>query len=445
MQSRFNSAVGKRSFLSLCFLLSLTFNAPAERIVFNNVRVHGSYGGASPMDSSKPTSLVVNNGKIESLGGSPTQGKADQTIDLQGLHLFPGIIALNTSLGLSEISGVRPTRDMNEVGEFTPDVQSWIAVNPDSELLPVARANGIAYIQPAPQGGVVAGQSGLVALDGWTMEQMAIQKPLALHVYWPDMDLDTTPKEKAADQAKWKSLEDQAKERAKAIKELDEFFSDARAYAKGKAATNKNLKNPAWEAMLPYISGELPVMVHADDVRQIKAAAKWGETNKLKMILAGGRDAWMVAEDLAAKKIPVLFEHTFTQPVRASDPYDVHYRAPEVLRKAGVLYAIGMGATAFDAALIKNVPYQAAQSIGFGLPREEALKAITLYPAQFIGMGERIGSIDIGKDATFFAADGDILDIRANVKRMWIAGKEVSLESRHTRLHQKYNDRPKAK
>ena len=153
--------------------------------------------------------------------------------------------------------------------------------------------------------------------------------------------------------------------------------------------------------MLPYLSGDLPVMVHADDVRQIKAAVKWGETNKLKVIIAGGRDSWMMTEELAAQKVPIIFEHTFTQPTGTSDSYDVHYKAPAVLHRAGVIYAIGMGATAFDAALIKNVPYQAAQSIGFGLPREEALKAITIYPAQLIGMAHRIGSIDIGKDATF--------------------------------------------
>ena len=217
MRSRFISATARQSLLFLCLALSLVHDASAQRIVLQNVRVHGSYSNAVPVDPATTTSLVIKDGKIESIGSGAAGGKVDQKIDLQGAHLFPGIIALNTSLGLSEISGVRSTRDMSEVGEFTPDVQSWIAVNPDSELLPVARANGITYIEPAPQGGVVAGQSGLVALDGWTMEQMAIQKPLALHVYWPDMDLDTTPKEKTSDQGKWKSLEDQSKERQKKI------------------------------------------------------------------------------------------------------------------------------------------------------------------------------------------------------------------------------------
>ncbi|MFN7140439.1 MAG: amidohydrolase family protein [Limisphaerales bacterium] len=425
--------------LLLCLALLSSMEASAARILFTNVVIHGT---AESAIAGKPSYVVVNDGVIESLGQVGAGLKIDQTVDLDGLHLFPGLICLNTTLGLSEISASRPTRDFSEVGEYTPDVQSWIAVNPDSELLPVARANGIAYIVPAPQGGVVAGQSGLIALNGWTMEQMAIHKPVALHLYWPSMELNTTPKEKVRDQAKWKSLEDQAKERQKKLRELDSFFADARAYGTA-AERGKTLKNPAWEAMLPFIKGELPVMIHADEVRQIKTAVQWATTNQVKFVIVGGRDAWMLASELAEKKIPVLYEHTFTQPVRASDPYDIHFKAPEILRQAGVPFAIGMGASAFDAALIMNLPYQAAQSVGYGLPREEALKAITLYPATLIGLESRLGSIDPGKEATFVVADGDILDIRTNVKRMWITGKEVSLENRHRRLYEKYRNRPR--
>ncbi|MBA4146887.1 MAG: amidohydrolase family protein [Verrucomicrobia bacterium] len=442
MRSRFSFLPALSVATAIVSILLIPDSVSAQRIVLRNVVIHGT----QHTNILQPSFVVINDGKIESIGTLDARAKIDQNIDLKGAFLFPGLIALNTALGLSEISGARPTRDIQEVGEYTPDVQSWIAVNPDSDLLPVARANGITYIQPAPKGGMVAGQSGLIALDGWTMEQMAIQKPLALHVYWPSMALNTTPKDKVKDASKWKSLEDQSKERKKKVRELNEFFEDARAYAKSKAAQKDQksfARNPAWESMLPYVAGELPVMIHADEVRQIKAAVNWGETNQLKIIIAGGRDAWMIADELAEKKVPVLYEHTFTQPVRDSVSYDVHFKAPTILHQAGVPYAIGMGATTFDAALIKNVPYQAAQSIGFGLPREEALKAITLYPAQMIGMADRIGSIDVGKDATFFTADGDILDIRTNVKRVWIAGKEVSLDNRHTRLYEKYKDRPK--
>jgi imidazolonepropionase-like amidohydrolase len=183
-------------------------------------------------------------------------------------------------------------------------------------------------------------------------------------------------------------------------------------------------------------------MVHADDLRQIKAAVKWAETNQYKIIIVGGRDARLCANLLADKKIPVVYEFTFGQPHRDFDSYDVNFKAPETLRKAGVKVAFSMGSSSFNAPLAKNLPYLASQAVAFGLPESEALKGITLYPAQILGVDERLGSIEPGKEASFFACDGDILDLRANVQHLWIAGKEVSLETRHTRLYEKYKNRP---
>ncbi|MDQ6633063.1 MAG: amidohydrolase family protein, partial [Verrucomicrobiota bacterium] len=387
--------------------------------------------------------VLIKDGKIKGVGEEmPLFKHLPVSTDLKGLHLYPGLIALNTSLGLSEIGAVRSTRDETEVGDFTPDVQSWIAINPDSELIPVARANGITHIEPAPQGGVVSGQSAVVVLAGWTSEQMAIKKPAALHVFWPAMELDFTPKEKFKDQKKWKSLEDQVKQREEKLKALEDFFSEARAYDKAKNATNSETKvesNPSWEAMLPVVRSEIPMMIHANEIRQINAAIKWADTNRFKIILVGARDGWKVAELLAKEKIPVIYENIFTLP-EDTESYEIHFKAPELLRKAGVKTAIGMGADPFNAALIKNLPYAAAQAIAFGLPEEEALKSITLYPAEFLGVTNRLGSIEVGKDATFFVADGNIFDIRSQVKRVWISGKEINLENRHTRLYEKYKN-----
>lgn len=391
--------------------------------------------------------VLVRDGKIAAVGKSVNATDVP-TIDLTGLQLYPGLIALDTALGLKEIGAVRATVDVREVGDFTPDVFSWWAVNPDSELLPVARANGVAYFEPAPQGGVVAGQSALVALDGWTIEDMAVRKPLALHVYWPTMTLNPTPREQVRDKAGWQSLEDQAKQRAARLRALDDFFQDARAYAQAKAAAASNqaqapTPDPTWEALLPFVRGERPLVVHADEGRQIQAAVTWAATNRWPIILAGGRDAWRVAALLAKHQVPVIYEHIFTLPARDTDAYDVHFRAPEVLRQAGVTVIFSTGVN--SASLVKNLPYEAAQAVAFGYPAAEAVKGLTLYPARVAGMAGRLGSIEAGKDATFFAMDGDVLDIRANVKRMWIAGREVSLESRHTRLYEKYRHRPKAR
>jgi imidazolonepropionase-like amidohydrolase len=301
-----------------------------------------------------------------------------------------------------------------------------------------------------PQGGVVAGVSALIALDGWTSEQMTIKRPVALHVYWPGMELDTRPKEQFKEAAKFKSLEDQAKERQTKLKALDDFFLEARAYAKARAANAAGGRsdfavNPPWEAMLPVVSGEIPIMVHAEDIRQIKAAVIWAQTNNYKIVIVGGRDAWQVAELLAARKVPVIYEFTFNLPAYDYNSYDVNFRAPEVLRQAGVTVAFSSGADSFHAAMARNLPYAAAQSVAFGLPESEALKALTLYPARLLGVDQRLGSIEAGKEATLFVSDGNILDIRAKVKRIWIAGKEVSVESRHTRLYEKYKNRPQPK
>jgi imidazolonepropionase-like amidohydrolase len=391
--------------------------------------------------------VLIRDGKIVAVGVSLPASDA-KTIDLYGQHLYPGLIAPTTVMGLTEINAVRATRDTTEVGEFTPDVRSWLAVNPDSELIPVARANGITHALPVPLGAVVSGQSGLVALDGWTTEEMAVKHPVALHVFWPNMELNVMPRgRRGGESGRGQSLEEQAKTRRAKLKALEDFFEEARAYAKAKQAAERSgtetfTLTPAWEAMLPFVRGEIPVMVHADDVREIKAAVNWADANKFKMIVAGGRDAWMVADLLASKKIPVIYENIFTQPSRDDLAYDAPFKAPALLHKAGVTVAFSMGLGGQAASSVRNLPYAAAQAVAFGLPADEALKGITLYPAQMIGVADRLGSIEAGKEATLVAADGDILDIRANVKRMWIAGKEVNLDSRHTRLYEKYRNRP---
>ena len=440
--------------VALCSLPLCLFLAGASALFAESVLLTGAIVHTVSGPTLAPGQVLIQAGKIVSVD-KILPAKADKIVKLDGQHLYPGLIAATTSLGLIEIDAVRATRDTTEVGEYTPDVESWAAVNPDSELIPVARANGITHFLPVPGGAIVAGQSGLLVADGWTTEDMTVSKPVALHVFWPGMTLDTTPKAEFKDKSKWKSLEDQAKERREKIRALEDFFEEARAYAKGREAGGKNglpKENPvpAWEAMLPYVRGGLPVMVHADDVRQIQAAVQWAATNSYKIVLAGARDAWQVADLLATNKIPVIFERLYNQgndlsatPARDTYRYDVYFRAPEVLRQAGVklIFSVGLGGEA--ASVTRNLPYFAAQAVAFGLPADEALKGITLYPAEVLGVADRLGSIEPGKEATLFAADGDILDIRANVKRMWIAGKEVSLESRHTRLYQKYKARPR--
>lgn len=411
-------------------------------------------------------SVLIRDGKIASIGGDAAKTAADRVVALNGLHLFPGLIAPGTILGLIEIDAVRATRDTTEVGDFTPDVNAWIAVNPESELIPVARANGFTHAQAVPLGGVVSGHSALIRLDGWTIEDLADRKTAALHLFWPSFSIDSTPKPLSAAPDKWKSPEDQVRERDRQVREIDHFFDEANAYARARKAaglgdtqplttetgsgrrvsivsTNGFNVVPAWESMLPVLQGSVRLFLHADEARQIRSAVNWAVARKLQPVLVGGRDAMRVASLLASNHIPVAFEHVFTQPVHDVDGYDIHYATPARLHAMGVTVAFTEGTDRFGASNIRNIPYAAAQAVAFGLPREEAWKGLTLYPAQMLGVADRLGSIEVGKEASLIAVDGDILDIRAHVRRSWIAGKELSLESRHTRLYEKYRNRPR--
>jgi imidazolonepropionase-like amidohydrolase len=268
-----------------------------------------------------------------------------------------------------------------------------------------------------------------------------------LHLFWPGMALNTTPKEQFRDKTRWKSLDAQAKERVRKLKEIDDFFAEAESYGKARQAWQKENKEnfqtvPAWEAMLPFVQGKIPLMIHADEMQQIKAAVNWAALRGHRIILAGGRDAWMVAPLLAEQKVPVIYESTFDQPARDTEAYDIHFKAPNILHKAGVTVVFSEGVGASAATQVRNLPYAAAQAVAFGLSADEALKGMTIYPARILQAANRLGSIEVGKEASLFAANGDILDIRSTVKRLWVGGKEVSLQSRHTRLYEKYKQRP---
>ncbi len=446
-----------------CCLALATFAADppaahAQTVLLKNATVHPVSGPVLA-----PGDVLLDHGKVSQIGHLDLP--ADKVVDLTGQHLYPGLLLLNTALGLSEIEAVRATADYEEVGQFVPEVQSWVAINPDSELLPVARANGIAFFEPTPEGSMIAGQSGLMAIDGWTTEEMVFKRPgasvikptdlyTALHVYWPSMDISPPGGRFGGGGGGRRggrgagSSDERIKERERKIKELADFFADARAYAKARDAAETNGApdpglNPSWEAMRPYLKGARPIMVHAEELRQIKSALQWAETNNYKIVIAGGRDAWKVATLLAKKNVPVIYDDIYALPSSEAVSYDIQFKAPELLRQAGVKVALSGESGAMAAAFARNLPYVASQAVAYGLPPDEALKAITLYPAQILGVEDRLGAIEPGKDATLFACTGDILDVRANVTHLWMAGREVSLDNRHSRLYEKYRNRPK--
>jgi imidazolonepropionase-like amidohydrolase len=375
--------------------------------------------------------LVFDEGKITSIGSEVKIPENAEVIDISGKHLYPGLISGNTTMGLTEIGAVRATRDFAETGWINPNVRAEVAVNPESELIPVTRANGIPLAVTAPRGGLISGTSALIQMDGWTWEDMTLKAPLALNVNWPSM---TTIR------AWWmeKSEEEQKKDREKALNALDRAMKEARAYWMAKRSDVHVKTDLRWEAMIPVLDRKIPVVVWANEVQQIEAAVSWAERENLRLIIGGGYDAWRVADLLKSNKVPVIVGGVHRTPSRRWEEYDLPFTVPLKLYKSGITYCIASGGWTSNE---RNLPYHAAKASAYGLPREEALKAITLYPAQIFGVDERVGSLEEGKDATLIVTTGDPLEILTQVEMEFIKGKKVDLTSRHTMLYEKYREK----
>lgn len=423
--------------LAILLLCLFAAQAGAETILLKGATIHTITRG-----NLEQGDVLIRDGKIAWVAES-IQVVADRIVNLKGKHLYPGMVATTTTLGLLEINSIRATLDTHEVGQWTPEVLSWRAVNPESELIPVARASGITHAQPIPLGGTVSGQSGVIQLSGWTVEDLMVKPTVGLHVWWPLMSLNDQPKELSNNPSNWKSPKEQAKQRKQRVLEISEFFESAKAYVSHREQNDGAHQIPNWASTTSWVKGKTPLFIHADEKRQITSAVEWADEHDYKMILVGGRDAWRVADLLAKHGIPVIYDHIFTLPNRGEDSYDAHYTAPSILALAGVKVIFSEGISRFAASSIRNLPHSAAQAVAFGMRKEEALKGITLYPAQVLGLGDRLGSIESGKEASLIALTGELLDIRSQVTEMWIQGERVSLESRHTRLYNKYRNRPK--
>ncbi len=377
--------------------------------------------------------MLFEKGKIVGLGRNLKVPDGTQVMDLKGKHVYPSMIESLSNIGLVEINAVRATRDFEETGDVNPNVRANRAFNPDSELIPVTRSNGVLISVSAPTGHLISGQSAVMQLDGWTFEDMTVKSPAAMHIRWPamsptvDWHTDETPAE-------------QIKERNEQLEKLQQVFDDARLYQQARRAGEKQPVDLRLKAMLPVINGETPVMVTANDIRQIQAAVAFAAREKIKLIIYGGYDAMHCAELLKKTKTPVVIGGVYRTPRRRGEAYDSPYTLAARLQKAGVTFCIS-GAGRFGASNARNLPYHASMAAAHGLPREEALRAITLYPAQILGIANRVGSLSPGKDATFFVSSGDPLETDTQVEMAFVQGRQVDLSDRHKRLYQKYRER----
>lgn len=375
------------------------------------------------------TDLLFDGGRITQIGKNLTAPAGAEVLDVAGKRVYPGLIDAASTLGLIEIGSVRATRDESEVGGVTPEVQSHVAYNADSEILPVVRANGITTSLIAPAGGVICGRSSLINLDGWTREDAVEKYNVGLHINWPRI---------AVVRSWWetRSPEEQRKQSAENLKRLNDVFESSRAYSVARKA-DPNLKVDArWEAMLPVFTKELPVFINADDSRQIEQAVRFAKKQDIKIIIVGARDAWRVTDLLKENNIPAILGRVQTLPFREDDDYDIGYKQPRLLSEAGVKFCFSYGYSTWPS---RNLPFQAAQAVAFGLSAEQALRALTLSSAEILGVDNDLGSLEVGKKATLVISEGDILDPPTNkVIHEFIEGKRVDLNNKQKELYKKY-------
>ena len=383
--------------------------------------------------------ILFENGKITSVGQNLDIPAEAEIIDASGQHVFPSLISAGSTLGLQEIGAVRATRDYAEVGAVNPNVRANVSYNPDSELIPITRSNGILLALSVPRSGLISGTSSLMMLDGWTWEDATIKHPVGLHLFWPSMNI---PKPKPGKQKEKKDKDS----RLKSIQKIDDLIQKSRAYAQLKATGSPSFKHDLrLEGMLPVIFGEIPVFIHANEVQQIEAAVYWAERQSVKMVLVGGKDSWRVTQILKDREISVIYTQTHSTPMRRFEQYDQAFITPSQLYAAGIKFCISNSESPFQTPHIRNLPYHAAKAASYGLSWKEALRSITLSPAEILGVEDKVGSLEASKDATFFIADGDILDVRTQVNMAFIYGRRVDLSDRHKTLYSKYRNKYKQK
>ncbi len=402
----------------------------------------------------KDGTIVVANGRIAAVGpaSAVTIPPEAQTIELGGLDVWPGLVDAGSRVGLAEIGSLSETQDYADSAQYQPELRTSTALHPDSEHIPVTRANGILTSYIEPTGGVISGQGCIIDLNGWVPRELTIVDAAALNVRIPAyVARDGEPRRfgpgRPGQGPGGGEPPDPNARRKEQLEKIREHFKKALAYdavirgARQKGATPP-APDPRLEALVPYARGEKPVIFQAEQQVEILDALDMARELKLKAIISGGAEAWKVADALKKAGVPVLLSGTLRLPRKEYDPYDAEYSAPARLEAAGVTFAIkSQEGGPSEATSSRNLPYEAAFAVAFGLPEDAALRAITLAPARILGVADQVGSIEPGKRANLVVTAGNILQPTTDVLALFIDGRPLRPESRHTRLYAKYRGR----
>lgn len=431
--------MNKRKSLFLCWLfVGMLFPAMAQvptpgeqthaRILLLNGRAH--IGNGEVIEKS---AVAITNGKITLVRSvllvDVKEKDYDTIIDVSGQDIYPGFIAPNSTLGLQEIGAVRASRDQQEVGTFNPHIRSIIAYNTDSRIIPTIRTNGVLVGQICPRGGIVSGTSSVVHFDAWNWEDAIYKEDDAIHLNWPGMFRKSG----------WWTGHPSVKKNDKyheQVKAIHDFFARAKAYSNQKESTEKDLR---LEAMRTVISGKKKVFVHADFVKEINDVILFKRTFDLEgLVLIGGYDSPFVLKDLKDHNISVVLRRVHALPRNDEDDVDLPYKLPKLLSDAGILFCFN-NAGDMEQMGTRNLPFYAGTAVAYGLEYEKAVAALTGNAAKILGIDDKIGTLEKGKDATLFVSKGDALDMRTNQLTLaLVQGRFMRLTNHQEELYLKY-------
>ena len=383
--------------------------------------------------------ILFSKGKIVRIEKNIMASPETDVYDVFGKHIIPGYIAPITRIGLVEIGLVKQTRDFSERGSFNPNVKANVSYNPDSDLIPITRSNGVLVVNSVPTGGRISGQSSVMMLDGWTWEQATLKHPSGLHINWPSMRINYGANVK-------KSEKQQKEEIQKSIRDLDHMVRDVRAYfqrikQRSRIAGERQKSDLRLESMIPFVVEKKKIFIHADEARQIKSAVEWAKKNDLKIIIVGGSDSWRLTDLLVKNNIPVVIDQVEKIPTRRFEPIHLPYKLPFLLKQAGVQFCLNTIIGYPHDGNIRNLPNEAMRAAAYGLDKSEALRSITLSTAEILGVDDMIGSLDIGKDATFFISETPPMEMNPKILMAFIQGKEVDLNNHQKMLYKKYQEK----
>jgi len=356
-----------------------------------------------------------------------------EVISVAGKHIYPGFILANSQVGLQEVSAVRAMNDHTERGDLNPNVRSVISYNTDTEFTPTFRFNGVLLAEATPSGGTISGSSSVMEMDGWNWEDALHSADIGIHMTWPQL------MSRQFDFSTFTFAESPNKDYEKQVGELERFFAESASYGK-LSSRETNLK---FDAMQGLFDGKQTLFIHANNPKEIVESVRFAQRSGVQRItLVEATGAYWVADFLKENKIPVIIPATHNLPNRNDDDVDLPFKLPYLLSQAGVMVSLSNEGFARDKALHngRNLGFYAGTSVAYGMEKEEALKLITSNTAKALGIDNRVGTLEVGKDATLFVSNGDALDYRGNVlTHAFITGKQVTLPGNQEELYERYS------